>query len=287
MNGPRTGGILAILVFATLCGCYGTSTSRRSTGVLDFLYPEGSAAAPAEDVALTLPVRVGMAFAPRGTMYNDYPEASKVELLERIGAAFEKKSFIESVEILPSHYLQETGGYDNLDQLRSAFGIDLVVLLSYDQTQLTKSNNWSITYLTVVGAYLVEGDENTTLTLLDAVVVDIPSRALLFRAAGTSKIEDQTTAAGAARSMQETSQRGFDDATEKLIEQLDLALAEFSGQALQGTVRGMGTPEITINSEDGVVIDGNYGGGGAFGLAEGGFVALLVALGVLGRRRDD
>ena len=67
------------------------------------------------------------------------------------------------------------------------FGVDIMALVSYDQIHFTDSNAMAMLYWTIVGAYLVHGDEYDIKTLLDISVFDVASRKLLFRAPGVSQ----------------------------------------------------------------------------------------------------
>lgn len=93
--------------------------------------------------------------------------------------------------------------------------------------QFTDQNALSLTYWTIVGAYLFKGEHNDTQTLLDTVVYDIASRELLFRAPGTSQIKAGSTAVGLETRLRRDSAQGFELATVELVENLDGQLASF------------------------------------------------------------
>ena len=80
--------------------------------------------------------------------------------MEEIAGQFKEYKFVESIELIPSLYLEEGGGFSNLDKLRNLFGIDVIMLLSYDQSQFKDTGALSITYWTIVGYYFVEGEKN-------------------------------------------------------------------------------------------------------------------------------
>jgi len=267
---------LLALLLALCGGCVGTGTTHTTSSALDFLYPKGEAVAkPATQVTLELPLKVGLAFAP-GASREVITEQQKQELLRRVEAAFEEHSGLGRLEVVPSAYLHAEGSFANLDQLRASLGLDLMVLLSYDQARFTESTRASWTYLTVVGPLLVSGEKNETYTVLDAVVYDIPSRVLLFRAAGDSTVKGRSSPLNVERRQRELAIGGFEKATDTLITNLDAALSRFEEQAKAGTVQGPGTPAIAIYNPQGERIAGKVGGGGAFGAWE------LVALALLG-----
>ena len=275
-------------------GCYSSLPKTKVVNsALDFLYPQGfSAAMPGRQVVLKLPIRVGLAFAPsRVDHFDPITEQQKQRLLARVAAAFKEHEAIGHLEVVPSTYFQPGGSFSNLDQIRSMLGLDLIVLLSYNQDQVTESTRASWTYLTVVGPFLIEGEKNDTRTVMDAVVYDINSRVLLFRAAGQSTVKGHSSPLNERRKRRLFASEGFDKATSDLIASLNTALEEFERQARTGTVQGPGTPRIAMYDAKGEQITatsgggGGGGGGGALGVPELIAVALL-GLSLLVRRAE-
>ncbi|HEX4960357.1 MAG TPA: rhombotarget lipoprotein [Thermoanaerobaculia bacterium] len=287
---PRIALLFVLLpLLALAAGCVGSlPPTHRVNSALDFLYPHGAtAAAPASEVVLKLPLRVGLAFAPNRSYQNDpITEEQKRKLLARVAAAFKENKAISHLEVVPTTYLQPGGGFANLDQIRSSLGLDLMVLMSYDQAQFTESTRASWTYLTVVGPFLIEGEKNDTRTVMDAVVYDIHSHALLFRAAGESTVNGRSSPLNVERKKRIYASEGFDQATKGLIENLHSALARFDEQARNGTVQGPGTPAIAMYDAKGerIVAKGAGGGGGALGIPEL-LLAALIGVSLLLRRR--
>jgi rhombotail lipoprotein len=275
---------LAPALATLLLAACATPPMQQRAAVVDYLYPSGSDPVPPADVQLALPVRVGLAFAPGSTPYGSaLDESQKQRLLERIAQEFEGAEGVESIQIVPTSYLKAEGGFENLAQLRGLLGVDLMALVSYEQTQFSDVNKASLAYWTIVGAYVVEGNENETHTFVDLSLFDITSRALLFNAAGTSKVERSSTAIESTEALRSDSAKGFDRAITGLIGELELALAQFREQAKSGTVRGRGTPAIAVTG--GTTGSGGGSGAGAAGALE---LALVVALGAAGgllRRR--
>jgi rhombotail lipoprotein len=105
-------------------------------------------------------------------------------------------------------------------------------------------------------------------------VFDIQSRALLFNAAGRSKVERSSTALEASSALRADARRGFDDAIDDMILELEVALEAFRVQAQKGSVRGAGTPSLAVSGE----------GAGASGVLELALVAALAAGAALRRR---
>jgi rhombotail lipoprotein len=264
--------------------------------VLDYLYPGGTEVVPPADVHLRLPLRVGVAFAPdddpveRKTTSNFwtgeyggyevvFDESQKQRLLQRVVDAFEGTAGVQSIQVVPASYLKPGGGFENVDQIRSLLGIDLIAVLSYEQTQLQDVNKASLAYWTVVGAYFVEGNENETHTFVDTSVFDIPSRALLFNAGGRSKVEGEATALEANARLRDDSAKGFDRAVTDMIQQLQVSLAGFREQAKSGTVHGLGTPRLAVSN------DGEGGGAGPGAAGTCGWIELALALALVAGAR--
>jgi len=220
------------------CAMLRPSTHRQASSVLQFLYPRDKthieqAAIP----VLALPLKIGIAFVPEeassrgGPTFNregaTFTEQQKMALMKEAGDRFRKYPFVHSIQLIPSAYLTPAGGFPNLDQIRSMFGVDVIVLLSYDQVQFRDEGMLSLTYLTLVGAYVVQGEKNDTQTMIDAVVYDLPSRKLLFRAPGISKIKGSASPVNLSEELRHDSERGFQDASTNMVANLQEQLAAF------------------------------------------------------------
>ncbi|MDP3071763.1 MAG: rhombotarget lipoprotein [Opitutaceae bacterium] len=164
-------------------------------------------------------------------MQANFSEQQKVELLRKVAAQFKTLPFVQSIETIPTMYLRPGGGFENLDQLRAMLGLDVVALLAYDQAQNSSDTEASLAIWTIVGAYIVPTQRNTTHTLMEAVVYDIPSRSLLFRAPGTSAIRNQATLFRTDYDLKQDSARGIDEASTQLTAQLAQELERFKVRA--------------------------------------------------------
>jgi len=280
--------LVATLSFLLLAACVPQQRQIKSSA-LDYLYPSGRQAEPASDVRLQLPVRVGFAFAPSPAGGADaFTETQRQALLTRVIDAFRDREGIGSVQAIPSSFLEPRGGFANLDRIATALGVDVAVLISYDQFQFSETGRSSWAYWTLIGAYVVKGEKNETRTMMDAVVYDIPSRALLFNASGSNSIRGKSTPVDAAKVLRQRSEESFRLATDDLIANLDTALGAFEQQAAAGTVRGRGTPAIAmVDSEGRPVTPGQAAEGGAGSIGPLGLVLIgALALGRLACRRD-
>jgi rhombotail lipoprotein len=245
--------------------------TRQAGSVVDYLYPDAKEPPKMEATVtrLRLPVRVGIAFAPGGGNGAGLPEAAKTQLLERVKASFGQYDYIGSIEVIPSAYLRPHGGFGNLDQVARMFNVDVIALVSYDQIRFNDTNRLAVLYWTVVGAYLIKGDQYDVQTMVDAAVFDVRSRKLLFRAPGTSQVKGSSTLAGYSKEIRGAQSDGYVQAVDQMIPQLQAQLAGFKERA---------------KSDPGIQVERRNGerGAGRFG-----WVAALLAVGVawcIGRR---
>ncbi len=216
------------LTLAAVGGC-ATRSAHRSSSVVQYLYPEGRSQADTPQIPrLTLPVKVGIAFVPdTAPAPLSLTEKNKVDLLNTVATHFKQYDFVKSIEIIPSAYLSPKGGFANLNQVRTMFDIDIIALVSYDQSQFTDEGLAAITYWTLVGAYVIPGEKNDTHTMVDAAVYDIASRKLLFRAPGLSHRKSRATPVNLSEQLRLDSLAGFTEASDALIKNLDEQLALF------------------------------------------------------------
>ncbi len=169
-----------------LCGpgCGAPREHHSSSSLVEFLYPSG-ALPPVENSIpeLHVPLRVGLAFLPSANGAG--PDAAlKEQLLERVRQHFSDRQFVSDIVIIPDYYLGTQRGYPGLAALQRLYALDVVALVSYDQVTHTQENNWSLGYLTIVGAYVLKGDRYDVSTLVDLAVVDPATRAQDQRAGG-------------------------------------------------------------------------------------------------------
>jgi rhombotail lipoprotein len=212
-----------------LTSCAISRSKHYSSNVVQYLYPNIQEHVETPQIPLlSLPLKVGIAFVPETTgNHKTLTEINKVGLMNEVSKNFKKYDFVKSIEIIPSPYLTPNGSFANLDQIKTMFGIDVIVLLAYDQTRFTDEGLASITYWTIIGAYLVRGEKNDTHTMIDATVYDIKSRKLLFRAPGTSKIKSNATPINLSEQIRQDSLEGFKIASRELVVNLEQQLELF------------------------------------------------------------
>jgi len=281
LNVLRVALVGAVIVAVSACG---TQEVRNRSSVVDYLYPRSKQEVVQPSIpTLRLPLKVGVAFVPeqplrtsggglwgRPTTAGALTEARKTALLETLAAHFRRYDFVGSIEVVPSAYLTAGGSFTNLEQIRTMYGIDVVALVSYDQVQFTDQGLLSLTYWTLVGAYVVSGEKNDTSTLMDTAVYDIASRKMLFRAPGNSQVKGSSTPVNLAESLREDSAKGFDQANQLMLASLDQQLTAFR-QRLKDR-----PDEVRVERTAG------YSGGGA--MDAGWFGVLLGLAGLCWRR---
>ncbi len=265
--------VFAILALALACSYH----NRTAGSVMSFLYPNAKEAPKPEPVTtLRLPVVVGIAFVPVSQQNGreELDEASRMRILESVKAAFsDQKDLANRIEVIPSSYLQPGGGFDNLSQVQTMFGTDVVCLLGYDQFQSTNENTASFLYLTIIGSFLVPGNTNETRTMIEATVYDVSSRRLLFRAPGISIIKNHSTGIGTDASLQKTSLVGFEQASGEMVKNLQQSLETFKSEVKN-------RQDIVVQRKD---ASGNWTGG-AWDIGEFVLAALLGLVALAAKR---
>ena len=272
--------LLLVLLLAafTLPSCTSQKINTKSS-VVEYLYPKSDDKYETPSIPhLKLPLRVGVAFVPEsnkksyahnfwtGTSYSgSFSEAKKSQLLSDVAGHFKSLDFVDSIEVIPSAYLTSGGGFSNLSQIQTMYGIDVIALISYDQMQFTDEGVLSLSYWTIVGAYVVSGEKNDTNTLMDTVVYDISSRKMLFRAPGTSQVSGTATPINLSEELRADSIKGFEQAAENMVLNLKVQLDTFKASIKSN-------PEETkVSYREGYV---GGGGGGAVGFI--GILALFI-----------
>jgi rhombotail lipoprotein len=270
--------VLALLALGGCASMFDHGGKRQAGSIVDYLYPDAKEPPKMEPTVtrLRLPVRVGIAFVPGSGRGAGPQEAAQAQLLERVKASFSQYDYIGSIEVIPSAYLRPRGGFDNLDQVARMFNVDVIALVSYDQIRFNDTNRLAVLYWTVVGAYLIKGDQYDVQTMVDAAVFDVRSRKLLFRAPGTSQVKGSATLAGYGKEVRGAASDGYVQAVDQMIPQLQTQLASFKERAKSD-------PAILVERSEGR----EHGERGAGGIGWPLALLLLVAVCAvkLGRRR--
>ncbi len=227
--------VVTVLVLAG-CAAFGPGQARQSSSLVSFLYPDGNLPPPGKAVPeLHLPLRVGLAFLPstRGGA-EGLDEAHKARLLERIRQRFIDRKFVSEITVIPDYYLANGGGYRGLEGLKRLYAFDVLALVSYDQVTNVDANRLSLSYLTIVGAFVINGNTHDTATLVDLAVVDPATRSLIVRAGGTDSRHSSSALVKVDESVRREAAESFDAATDRMIANFDVALTAFEQSVHDG-----------------------------------------------------
>lgn len=289
---PLALGVTALMVTGLLAGCTSTRQTRSSANLAEFLFPKGAPVErpPADQpVELEIPLRVGLLFVPSSTANAyatsyDLPPDVKAELLDQVKQAFQDRPFVKELTVIPESFLPRGQGLKGVKRVATSFGLDVVALIGYDQVQFSDaSSRASVTYLTLVGAFLIPGQKNSTRTLMEASVFDVRTGSLLLHAQATDAGRSRSTLTKMEERLRTDSLESFRFSTEKLIADLDVQLDHFD-DVVEAGEPVYGRP-VKIARAGGSAPSGGGGGGGGGDLGAVGGALTLLLLGIAARPR--
>jgi rhombotail lipoprotein len=271
----RRSFVLSLVALILIAGCSYSRNIRRSSNLMDFLYPNADRPPEPEAMAtLQLPLRVGIAFVPGAATGDILGGGTEQQLLDTVRKAFEGRDWVREVVIIPSNYLQHGGGFANLDQAARLFNVDVVALASIDQIQHSEPTKLSFLYISIIGAHVLPLDRNDTRTLIDVAVFDVPTRTFLLRAPGQSYVKGTSTAMDVNETLRDKSLRGLKEAMADLTTNLDAEVDRFKERVIAGDRK-----DVTIVNKEGESIKSS----GSFGVLE---VLGALALAAYATRRS-
>ncbi|MEZ5514336.1 MAG: rhombotarget lipoprotein [Steroidobacteraceae bacterium] len=209
-----------------------------STTLVEFLYPDGDVPQPGESPALRVPLRVGLTFLPPASPAGADIAVQREMLLQRIKERFIGLDYVSDIVVIPDYYLRAgavAGNFETLQRIAHLQDLDVVALASYDQVSQRDENRRALSYLTIVGAFLVRGNRNETGTLIDLAVIEPQTRTLLLRAGGTSMLVGSTTMIEQGVTLRNQQVEGFNLALADLNNHFATELATFEERVRQGT----------------------------------------------------
>jgi rhombotail lipoprotein len=240
----RVSTFFGVVVMLALSGCANLACfqacqrhAQNSSSLVDFLYPDGNAAPPqTAQPELHIPLRVGLAFLPSNgaEAENGLDAAHKEILLREIRQRFISRKFVAEIVMIPDYYLNGKSGFEGLAGVQRLYGVDLMALVSYDQVAHQDNNNWSLGYLTIVGAYFLRGSRHDVSTIVDLAVVDPATHALLLRAGGIDSRNGTSALIRENRELRQALREGFSAATAQMIERFDSELTKFEADVRAG-----------------------------------------------------
>ena len=221
-------------------------------------------------IVARLPLRIGLAFLPSQSPGDaDLDDPHKEQILERIRARFADRKFVGEIVVIPDYYLKSSRGFEGLQGVQRLYNIDLMALVSYDQVTHRDDTNWSLSYLTIVGAFLIPATNHDVVTMMDLAVVDPATRSLVLRAGGTDATHGHSTLVEEPRSARVSAADGFDRAGSQMIGNFDAALNSF-----EASVRA-GHANVRVVNRNGAPSGSSGGGGGIGGI--GALDAMMLA----------
>jgi rhombotail lipoprotein len=157
------------------------------------------------------------------------------------------------------------------------YGVDVMALVSVDQIQYTNPEWYSFAYISIVGAYVLQGDANDTRTLIDAAVYAVASHTFLLRAPGQSQVKGRAAWVNIPRQLREDSEKGLQAAMTDLAKNLDAEVASFKAEIARGERK-----EVDVVDRQGVSLQQsggrNFGGSFSWSEALGAILILGFAL---------
>jgi rhombotail lipoprotein len=227
---------------ALLAGCETAPKERSETSqgdsVMQYLLPDQADKATmqdAEPAALRVPLRIGVSFVPPPELgASGATQAKRQQMLAQVVKAFENYPFVSELKPIPSTYLGARRGFADLNRVAGIFAVVFVELLSYDRAQSTEKTRDSFWYWTLVSACTVQCDRYDVHTRIEASVVDVKSRRLHLRAAGTSLKHGGAAMSNVAAATRAARGAGFQNALENLIPELQAALEAFRQRTRTG-----------------------------------------------------
>jgi len=226
---------LLSLLFLPGCESFKESKKQRQeASVLKYLFrgTEETPAVSTQVAEIKVPFRIGVAFVPdAGSPQSRLAESDRLKLAGEVRDAFANYPFVSDIQAVPSMYLEEGGGFSNLDRIAALLNLDVIALVSYDQVQNAGETGWSFLYWTGIGAYVIEGDQYDVLTVVDTAVFDVKSRRLLMRADGVSSNKGKATMVGFSEAAREARAKGFDIAVKDMIGKLQAEVKAFRERA--------------------------------------------------------
>ena len=214
---------------STMWNWSGGARSGASSSLVDYLYPDGQEPPGVEQTIpyLELPLRVGIGFVPDRAGYGTISEATKMQLLAKVKAAFIDREYISHIEVIPDTYLRSSRGVIGMQQVARLYDVDIMALVSYDQVAVSEENPAGLLYWTIVGAYLIKATSNEVQTFVDTAVFDIDTARLLFRAPGTHTMSDRSTLVEAGEVVRKAKDESITVAMDQMTGNLAVELDRF------------------------------------------------------------
>jgi rhombotail lipoprotein len=284
--------ILFIVLFSNIIGCAHQKmpSSNKSVPLSSFIEPIRDSQLFLKKAPLKLPSSVSIIFVPSELGRHDVPYTTLYKAAQELKKQLlASPKYISSVNIVQA---EDASRKISLGDIRSSYGTDIVIVLSYLQDQRYEQPGlvgfWDIT---IVGAFVVPSVKINTSTLVDAKVVHVPNDALIFATSAIDERSKHSTSYDEKNNTVEESLGSIIAATLKIGDELTKTLTRFENYDISQAV-----PMSNVYShESGESVDkksNDYwkrvdtfksSGGGAFG-----FIPFLISLALfcIARRRS-
>lgn len=264
----------------TACACGSNiRTVQRQNNLSTYLYSGKEPLAEIQQKKpLSLPAKVGITFVPTSGNNLSIPETTKKQVMESVRLELAKhKKCIAVAHSIPSSYLQPQGGIAELERIAGQFDVDVIVLLSANQLQKYERNPLAAFMdVTIVGSYMIPGTTVDTSTLLEATVIHMPSRALVFRTEGSDETHSRATQFGSSGTALNDSVASIEDASKNLVASIGKSLSKFEkfDATRAVAIRTLPNPVVDRQNYWENVNEYKASGGGAFDI---GWIVLIGA----------
>lgn len=234
-------GCVAVLFFLSGCTALWQQVSGSkprhgaSSSLVEYLYPEGEEPPQTTSVPeLKLPLHIGIAFVPSFDLQAEgLSEAHRMELLEGVKRSFADTAYIQKITVIPDAYLHTQRGFTGLEQVAHLYGLDIIALVSYDQSVYSSDKKSAIFYWTIAGAYLIEASKNDIQTFVDIAIIDPKTRQLLVRAPGIDTTHENSTLLSNAEDLRKAREKSYDQAVQNMVANMKTELKKFQLQIQQ------------------------------------------------------
>ncbi len=212
----------------SLSGCTGTNFIQSSSSVplADVISEVKDSRQVVDKKPLTLPASVGIVFV-HGTGYQHLPDTTLHMAADKIKEQLlTNPKFVRSVFVVANDDIKTKVSL--LDRIKALYGVDVIVLVSYQQDQRTlQSGMGKIADLTLFGSFLIPAVEIKTSTIIDGKVIHIADNSLMFKASGSDEHSETSTSYSMDGIVVEESIKGLLAATTNFGQSLSQTIASF------------------------------------------------------------
>lgn len=220
----------------SLVGCAQQMTRRSaSMPVSKLIEPVKDSQQISLKTPLTFPVSVAIVAVPGTKDSRQVPDTTLRLAAEKLRLQLLAHSkYVRRVAVVEHDDLR---GSVSLKRIRALYAADTVIILSHQQDQRgNQKGTFGLLDATIVGLFLVPGNEVKTSSLIDGKVIHVPSNAIIFRASGRDERTYKSTTYALEGSFTEESIKGIVAATADFGDALVRTLTQFDRYDLSQAV---------------------------------------------------